>query len=209
MKNLERDFFLFAPGHPKRIVQRFLLPAIFHVIIPVDFLPVNYIENLKRTLEMMRNEQAEAESIKENYNLDNEEIFQMLNQPLQTEETILCWFGKMSFLFQTIFEEFDNEILIKTILKDYEEKFHVFRNIWKIFEENAESFNEHLKVAKTFNNNFRTSFLLNYPQKFFESPPNSVIIGPEDHPEQPVENSPFNYDQPAHPENFNIEDILN
>ena len=94
MKNLERDIFIFAPAHPKRIVQRFILPAIFDIKIPVDYLPIGYKENLKKTLEMMENEKVHAESMKAHLELDYDEIYQLLNKPLQRDETIICWIAK-------------------------------------------------------------------------------------------------------------------
>ena len=131
MKNLERDIFIFAPAHPKRIVQRFILPAIFNIMIPVDYLPIDYKENLKKVRVIMEKEKAEAESMKANLYLEHDEIYQLLTNPLDRDETIICWIGKMSFLFTILQDNYDNESLIKTILKDYEDKFHIFRNIWR------------------------------------------------------------------------------
>ena len=138
------DFFILKAAPPKRIAQRFLIPAIFGIEIPMEFVEVDQklltntakdnLKNLRNLIDQQRND---AQQLRNHRQFDPNAILQLIKEvTLNSSDKVHVWFGKMSFLASLINDTERKRELIHAVCLNFEANLEKKRSVWKIFDIN-------------------------------------------------------------------------
>ena len=147
MTSLQSDFFLLNDAPPKRLIQRFIIPALFDVTIPINFLPnSNTKENLQSLLDFLQELKNEATPLKDHFHFDICNLQELLND---NHDSLLDWISETAILYQLMVDENTRIDLIKQFQTIYEKRYYTSRSAFKFLEADSRSFSDLLKYAKT------------------------------------------------------------